>query len=299
MKKTETVKKTVKRVDTVKKAAPVKKTKVVENEVIQESIVNEVIEEPIPTNRGTGLFKIVMFILLGIALLTWVFSASYFTDGKMSELGMQNIGFFDFFQLLFGAFEFEFFIQIFILLVSIGALYGVLGKTGKYRAWIERIATSLVGREKVFVIIVALIITVITSLFDYGFATFIFIPFILSILLAIGYDKVTACLATFGAMLIGTIGSTIGYNTSGVISSLLSIKATDGILIKIILLVLSFITLAVFLYFTKLNKKEISEEDDMFIGKKELNKFGLGPIIVLFVCLLSTVLLFIISSWLY
>lgn len=283
MKKTETVKKTVKKVNTVKKAAAVKKSSVVENEATQISHVERVADKPKAPNKGTGLFKIVMFILFAIAILTWVFSASYFTEGSMSELGMQNIGFFDFFQLLFGSFEFEFFIQIFILLISIGALYGVLGKTGKYRAWIERIVANLAGREKIFILIVALIITVITSLFDYGFATFIFIPFILSILLAIGYDKVTSCLATFGAMLIGIIGSTIGYNTSGVISGLLSTKATDGIVFKIVLLVLSFVALAVFINFAKINKKEkADEEEDMFIGEKNSNKFSLAPIIIIF-----------------
>ena len=93
--------------------------------------------------RKTGLFKIIMFILLGIVVTTWIFSASYINNGELVELGMYNVGFFDFFQLLFGSFEFEYFIQIFILLVSIGALYGVLGKTGKYRAWIEKVANKM------------------------------------------------------------------------------------------------------------------------------------------------------------
>ena len=57
--------------------------------------------------RKTGLFKIIMFILLGIVVTTWIFSASYINNGELVELGMYNVGFFDFFQLLFGSFEFE------------------------------------------------------------------------------------------------------------------------------------------------------------------------------------------------
>ena len=72
--------------------------------------------------KKTGLFKIIMFVLLGIVVATWIFSAGYFNEGELTDLGMYNIGFFDYFQLLFGSFEFSYFIQIFILLVSIGAL---------------------------------------------------------------------------------------------------------------------------------------------------------------------------------
>ena len=72
--------------------------------------------------KKTGLFKIIMFVLLGIFLVTWFIPASYFDAGKLTDLGMYRIGFFDFFQLLFGTFEFSYFIQIIILIVSIGAL---------------------------------------------------------------------------------------------------------------------------------------------------------------------------------
>ena len=170
--------------------------------------------------RKTGLFKIIMFILLGIVVTTWIFSASYINNGELVELGMYNVGFFDFFQLLFGSFEFEYFIQIFILLVSIGALYGVLGKTGKYRAWIEKVANRMKGSEVIFLLATAFVIAALKSVFDYGLSMFIFFPLLISIILAMGYDKVTAALTTFGAMLVGTIGNTISYNTAGTISNI-------------------------------------------------------------------------------
>ena len=104
--------------------------------------------------KKTGLFKITMFVLLGTVLLSWIFSPSYFTEGELVDLGMYQLGFFDFFQLLFASFEFQYFLQILILLVSIGALYGVLNKTGKYRAWIERLANNFKGAELIFLLMV-------------------------------------------------------------------------------------------------------------------------------------------------
>ena len=242
--------------------------------------------------KKTGLFKIIMFVLLGIVVATWIFSAGYFNEGELTNLDMYNIGFFDYFQLLFGSFEFSYFIQIFILLVSIGALYGVLGKTGKYRAFVEKIASNLKGREIVFIIATAFIVAALTAAFDYGFAMFIFYPFIISVILAMGYDKTTACLTTFGAQLVGTIGSVIAYNTNGVINNLLGIGLGDGLWFKLALFVLSLGALIFFLSKAKKAKKAVkAEEDDMFLGEKATNKYSVVPIIVIFSALLVLLVL--------
>ena len=232
--------------------------------------------------KKTGLFKIIMFILLGIVVATWIFSASYFNEGNLAELGMYNVGLYDYFSLIFGSFQFEYFLQIFFLLLSIGALYGVLGKTGKYRAWIEKIANGFKGVEFIFLLIVAFLITTFSAVFDYGFVALVFFPLIISIILAMGYDRVTALVATIGAMLVGTIGNIIGYSTSGVISGLLGIDATSGFYYKLALLVFSFVALILYLSKAKRLKNAKNEEKDMFIGEKISNKYSIIAIFVVF-----------------
>lgn len=234
--------------------------------------------------KKTGLFKIIMFVLLGVVACTWVFSSSYFSNGELAELGMYSVGFFDFFQLLFGAAEFQYFLQITILLLSIGALYGVLNKTGKYRAWIERIASFFKGAEIIFLFIVTFLIAALTSTFDYGLIMFIFFPLLISIILAMGYDKVTALVVTFGSTLVGTIGSTLGYNTTGIINGILSTTIKDGVYFKLAIFILSMCALFFFVFKAKRNKKDIKEtlEDDRFIGEKITNKFSVAPIIIVF-----------------
>ena len=183
--------------------------------------------------KKTGLFKIISFTLLGIVVCTWLFSASYFSNGELAELGMYSIGFFDLFQLFFQTAEFQYFIQILILLLSIGALYGVLNKTGKYRAWIERIANTFNGAEIIFLFVVAFLIAGITTTFDYGLILFIFFPLLISIILSMGYDKITALVVTFGSTFVGTIGSTIGYNTTGILTEILDVKIKSGVPLKL------------------------------------------------------------------
>lgn len=258
--------------------------------------------------KKTGLFKIIMFTLLGILVLTWIIPASYFTSGELTDLGMYRIGFFDFFQLLFGTFEFSYFIQIIILLVSVGALYSVLGKTGKYRAWIERIASKFKGKELIFLIVVAFLIAAITSAFDYGIASFIFIPAIISIILAMKYDKITAFITTFGAYLIGIMGSTINASIVNTINSQLTdVTLSTGIYYKVALFVVSFAILIFYLYKAKKTTKKVAKskdkdkeedaiEDDMFIGEKIANKYPVWPIITVF-AILFVLLVLGCTSW--
>ena len=230
--------------------------------------------------KKTGLFKIIMFVLLGIVIASWIFSRSYFDEGSLAEIGMSNVGIFDYFSLMISSFGFEYFFRIIILLFSIGALYGVLEKTGKYRAWIERIVKNLKGREFLFLVISSFVITLITSIFDYGFSLLIFFPLLISILLAMGYDKVTVGVATFGAVLVGTIGSTIGYSTTGVISDLLNLKIADGFYFKLALLLISYVALLLFLSKAKRNKVDEKdlEELDPYLGEKKANKYSLEEV---------------------
>ena len=252
--------------------------------------------------KKTGLFKIIMFVLLGIFLVTWFIPASYFDAGKLTDLGMYRIGFFDFFQLLFGTFEFSYFIQIIILIVSIGALYGVLGKTGKYRAWIEKIASKFNGKELVFLIVSAFVIAAITSVFDYGVSTFIFMPAIISIILAMKYDKITALVTTVGAYLVGIMGSTLNASVVNTINEkLTNVKLATGIYFKIAIFVVSFAILILYLAKAKKSKAKKSEKNedtevDMFIGEKVSNKYPVWPIIVVF-SILFVLLVLGCTSW--
>ena len=244
--------------------------------------------------KKSGLFKIIMFILFAIVILTWLIPAGYYNSGELVDLGMNQLGFFDFWQLLFasfGASDFGYFVQILMFLLSVGALYGVLGKTGKYRAAIEKIANKFKGNELHFIVIVAVLIAVLTSVFSYELWLFIFIPALISIILLLGYDKVTACVATFGAMLIGNIGSTIGYNMVGAIQESLKIsKLSNGIYYRLGILVFSLGALVFYLYKAKRTNIKKDEEktietEDLFAGESKANKYSVVPIIVIFAIL--------------
>lgn len=248
--------------------------------------------------KKTGLFKIIMFILLGMVIATWFFSGSYYYNGQLMDMNMKNIGFFDYFSLLFEAFEFEYFLQTFIFLICVGAFYGVLNKTGKYRAWIERIASNCGGREFAVLILTAFIIAAVTAVFEYGFILFIFVPFIISILLAMGYDKITTIVAVFGSMLVGTIGNLMGSNTTGVTASMLQIGQTEGFYYKLALFIIAFVAEMIYLSRAKRSKAEAkkSEEDDLYLGEKISNKYSTVGLFITFV-VLALLIVLTCTSW--
>ncbi len=244
--------------------------------------------------KKTGLFKIIMFLLLGMVVATWLFSASYYYNGELMDMEMKNIGFFDYFLLLFKSFQFEYFLQTLIILISIGAFYGVLNKTGKYRALVEKIASNCSGKEFAILILTAFVIAIISAVFEYGFILFIFVPFIISILLALGYDKVTTTVAVFGSMLVGTIGNLMGYNTTSITAEILKIDQTSGFYYKLALFIVALVAEMIYLSRAKRvkssEKKEL-EKDDLYIGEKNSNKYSTLPIIITFIVIALLIIL--------
>ena len=218
--------------------------------------------------------------------------------GELSELGMYRIGFFDIFQLLFGTFQFKYFIQVFIFILCVGAFYGVLAKTGKYRAWIEKVANSFKGIEYVFLICVAVVLAALSSVFSYGLLLFMFIPFLIGVILSMGYDKVTAFIATFGSILIGQIGTTVGYNINGSLNEAIGTTLTSGLVYKLVMLFIPLGLLIFYLVKAKHSgtKKSEKEDNELFIGEKSSNKYSVVPIIVVF-ALLFVMMIIGCTAW--
>lgn len=248
--------------------------------------------------KKSGLFKIIMFTLLGMIVASWFISATYFENETLSELGMNYAGLFDAFSMFFKSFLIEYFVQVLLLLLSIAGLYGVLEATGLYRKLVNKIVDDLKGREFLFLVLVSLFIAILTSVFDFGFALFIFFPLIISVLLLMGYDKVTVGLATFGSMLIGIIGNTVGYNTSGIVASVLNVETANNFYFKLALLLVSYVVLLLFLSKQKRHKVEEKDlkNDDLFMDEVTPKKESLAPIVIV-LCVLFVLLVLGCTNW--
>ena len=144
-----------------------------------------------------GLLKV-----LGI-LLVLILIVSYILPGRQEA--MARIGLAD---LLLNnlSIVLQNFSYIVLFILAVGGFYGILGKTNSYKKLLDNIVTSVRPLGKRFVFVVIVTFGIITSLTGLTIPLFVFIPFVATIILLLGYDKLVAISATVVSIIIGYIG---------------------------------------------------------------------------------------------
>lgn len=141
-----------------------------------------------------GLTKILAVMLLIVII------ATYFIEGRQ---GISHLAFGDVIMNYFQSFYYFFDTAIFILVV--GAFYGLLENVPAYTKLQENIVAKIKNKKTAIFAIIT-IFALLSSLTGLNFALLIFIPFAISIVLTMGYDKIVALFSTVGAVSIGFIG---------------------------------------------------------------------------------------------
>lgn len=159
------------------------------------------------------LVKIVSLAILVTIVLSWIIPYGYFSGGELTNYGLNRQGLSDI--LLSGVYSVNFFIQQLFYLLFLGIFYGVVSKTSGYQGLINSIAKKFEGKQKLFVLLSSLIVTLLTTFLSQTFIVLLFVPFILAIANRLQLDKITAFLATFGSILVGILGAT--YGTEGLV----------------------------------------------------------------------------------
>jgi len=238
------------------------------------------------------LLKVIGILALVLVVLSWIIPASYYSGSTVISLGTMRVGIFDLINYPFLAIQY--FCQTIMFVVAVGAFYGVLEKTGKYRNSLEKIAKSLKGKESFFLIVTSLIFTLLSSVFGLNLMLFIFVPAVVAIILLMGYDKITTLLVTFISMFIGIIGSTFSVNIAGYINDVIGTTFKTEIISKLALLVITYVVYILFtLSYAKKHKNKVENVDESipFLGEKKQVKRASWPICVAFSFILIIMLL--------
>lgn len=144
-----------------------------------------------------GLLKILTILMLLIMLLSNVLPGR---QEIVDRIGVADL-LVNYFSIVLQNFSY---IVLFVLVI--GGFYGVLNKTASYKKLLDTIVTKLKPNGKRVVFVIMILFAVIASLTGMTVPLFIFIPFVASIILLLGYDKLVAFSATFGSTMIGYIG---------------------------------------------------------------------------------------------
>lgn len=196
--------------------------------------------------------KVVLITLLVIMLLTWLLPAAYYQTSYVDQ-GRVQMGLFDLFSYPTTALSYFGYIALFILVV--GGFYGVLNKIPAYRTLLDDMAKTFKKKGKLVVSIIMVLLAVITSICGLQLGLIMFFPFLIALILLMGYDKLVAALTVVGSTMIGIAGTTFAYANTSTLISTLSIKVSSNMLVKVIILVIG-LGLLIFNTIKHINKVE-------------------------------------------
>ena len=143
-----------------------------------------------------SLFKVISMILVLLVIISWI------TVGRNDV--KSYIGFGDLF--LNGIRSVYFFFDIFLFILIVGGFYGVLNKSSGYKKLLDNIVSKVKKLGNKFIYLVIILFALVSALTGMDMLIFMFIPFVISIILLLGYDKLVAISATVVSSVIGVIG---------------------------------------------------------------------------------------------
>lgn len=143
-----------------------------------------------------SLLKILGIILLLIVIVTYCVAGR---SGEITYLGLGDVAV-NYIQSFYYFFDTALFVMV------VGGFYGILNKTGAYKKLLDNIVSKVKKHSKIFIFGIIVLFALVSSLTGISIPLFIFVPFVVSIILLLGYDKLVAMVSTIGSILVGFIG---------------------------------------------------------------------------------------------
>ncbi len=228
--------------------------------------------------KKKSLLVAIVAMFLTVVVLSWIIPIGSFANGTYTASEVNPVGIVNLFRL--PVMTVQTFIQYALVFLSIGALYGVLNKTGVYDNIVKGIAKKWKGKEKFLLVLVSVIFALIGSLTGLSTWAFLFVPFVAAILLVAGHKKINVMLATIGALLVGEAASIIGFSGAGYIVNIFSVAMSKEIVTRIILFIL-LTGLYVFYIARHAELEKTKNEDIPLLAEDKQNKKSKMPLIVI------------------
>ena len=249
-----------------------------------------------------GLLKVLTIIILITVILSNVLPSR---QDVVTRIGIADT-LVDYYSIVLQNFSY---LALFVL--TVGGFYGVLSKTAAYKKLIDSIVTGVKPLGKKFIFITIVLFAVVASLTGITLPLFIFIPFVISIILLLGYDKLVAYSATFASTLVGYFGGVfvnfVNPNTYN-ITTYDEFVGLDNKFINVFpRLLLLFAGIALLIFFVdrhiknveeKKVKYDLNDNDELLIAevKGDYKNIKTWPLIVV-MCLLFIIIVLGMVPW--
>lgn len=243
-----------------------------------------------------NLFKVVMLTIAFVVLLSWLLPITYYSTSGLVEDARTQIGLFTVMNYLGIAIQYFSHIGLYVLII--GGFYGVLHKISGYRNLLDKVVSGFKDREWIFMTVIMVVFAILSAMAGLSLPLMFLFPFVISVLLLMGYDKITAAMVTAGSTVIGLIGSVFSTaNTEG-IDIVIGTTPDGDALSKILLLV---IALALLIYnvlsYSKKHRNSKPTVDNGFVPEVSANKKQKVWPIVAIVDFMVLILILAFVSW--
>ncbi len=237
-----------------------------------------------------NLFKIIAISILVFVILSWIIPTANLSGTELVKAEeLTRIGIWNIFNLF--SVSVSSFIIYPIYLIMVGVFYLVLNKTGVYQEIVNKFAKKMKKNPKLFIAITISIFAIVSSVTNLGLILFLFVPFFVSVIYKLGYDKFVALASTIGAIFVGFIGSTCGYYINNIINQVLGLELGSNIIPKVILLVISTALLIIheLSYIKRITAKKSKDtkkeeiKDELLIETDEKTTKKAWPMVVVMV----------------
>ncbi|MBR3210333.1 MAG: hypothetical protein IKF71_00145 [Bacilli bacterium] len=181
-----------------------------------------------------NIVKVVLITLLVFLVLSWIFPAAYFSSEYIDQ-GRVQMGLSDVFNYFMTSLSY--FGHFALYLILVGCFYGVLYKIPAYRTFLDKIVAKV--NSKVFIVVTVILLAFGVSFAGLQFGFAIFVPFIVALILLMGYDKIVAAMVVVGSIAAGLIGNTCAYANNSILVGTLSIDKNFQIGVRIVVLIVA------------------------------------------------------------
>lgn len=201
-------------------------------------------------------YTVLFIIIIIVAILTWVIPSGQYNYIENEKSQLQPIsdtyhrvepnrqGLFDIVMAPFKGFYDAIEICLFILMV--GGFLGIVMETGAICSSISNIVTKLKGKEKYLIPILMCLFGLGGTTFGMAEETIAFYPLIIPVFIAAGYDTITAVSVILLGSGVGVLASTINPFATGIASGFAGISIGNGLLVRIVQLIVSEIIAVIF-----------------------------------------------------
>lgn len=220
--------------------------------------------------KKNNLWKAIGICFLAYVVLSWIIPTGTFSSGVLSKGTTEPLGLLDIIRYPLVTASTSLFVLTAIVILLIGGFYGVLNKTGVYAKVVNQVADKFKEKGNTFLVISILVFAVLSSLTALTMPLFVMVPFFTAIILTLGYNKIVALLSTVGAILVGNMGSTYGFNINGYLTFFFGTGINDTIVTRILFfLVITILLIGFVLYLSRKTKPAVKKSVKKNAKKEE------------------------------